>query len=138
MSWTDVERRFLRQQARGAFPGGQLVVQRGDERLLDLAIGTARGWRGAEAERVPVTPETPFQVMSASKGVLAAALARLEERGLIDVNATVRRYLPDFVAPEVTVLDVMTHRSGVTLPELSRRPELWSDRTSVLEALRNE
>ncbi|HEY8925617.1 MAG TPA: serine hydrolase domain-containing protein, partial [Polyangia bacterium] len=27
---------------------------------------------------------------------------------------------------------------GVTLPELSRRPELWSDRTSVLEALRNE
>jgi len=65
MSWTDVERRFLRHQARGAFPGGQLVVQRGDERLLDLAIGTARGWRAAEAARVisgfPSHQRRPFR-----------------------------------------------------------------------------
>src|SRR3954467_5917805 len=106
MSCPDVEPRFLRQQARCAFPGGQLVIHRGDERLLDLAIGTARGWRGAEAARVPVTPET---------------LTRLEERGLIDVNAPVKRYFPDFVAPDVTLLDVITHRLGVTSPERSRR-----------------
>jgi len=86
MSCPDVEPRFLRQQARCAFPGGQLVIYRGDQRLLDLVIGTARGWRGAEAARVPVTPETPFQVRSASKGVLAAALRRREERGLVDVT----------------------------------------------------
>jgi len=138
MSWKDVETRFLRQHARGAFPGGQLVVQRGGERLIDLAVGTARGWRASGGPRAEVTPETPFQVMSASKGVLAAAMARLADRGQLDVSAPVRRYLPDFVAPDVTLLDVLTHRSGVTLPELSRRPELWSDPSAVAEALRSE
>ena len=138
MSWVDVERLFVRQNARGAFPGGQLVVQRGEERLIDLAVGTARGWRGPEATRVEVTPDTPFQVMSASKGVLAAAMARLDGRGLVDASAPVRRYIPDFVAGDVTLLDVLTHRSGITLPELSRRPELWADESAVAAALRSE
>lgn len=138
MAWDEVERLFFGQCARGAFPGGQLVVQRDDERLVDLAIGTARGFRAEEASRVPVTPDTPFQVMSASKGVLAAAMARLEERGLVDVSAPVTRYIPQFVAPDVTLLDVLTHRSGVTLPALSGRPELWSDPAAIAAALRSE
>jgi CubicO group peptidase (beta-lactamase class C family) len=133
-----VETLFRQQQARGAFPGGQLVVQHGDQRLLDVAVGTASGWRRAGAAQTKVTETTQFQVMSASKAVLAVAVARLEERRLIDVRAPVRRYIPEFVAAEVTILDVLTHRSGVTLPELSRHPERWSDPDNVLAALREE
>jgi CubicO group peptidase (beta-lactamase class C family) len=70
--------------------------------------------------------------------VLARAVALLEERGLVDVQAPVRRYIPEFSAPEVTILDVLTHRSGVTLPELSRHPERWSNPEDVLAALREE
>jgi CubicO group peptidase (beta-lactamase class C family) len=129
---------FAGQHRAGAFPGGQLVVQRGDQRLLDVAIGTARGFRSSEGASVPVTPETRFQVCSASKAVLARVIARLEERGLIDVHAPVRRYIREFVAADVTVLDVLTHRSGVTLPELGRRPELWDDWGNIVKALRSE
>jgi len=133
-----VERAFRRQHAAGAFPGGQLVVQQGTERVLDLAIGTARGLRASEGSLEAVSPTTRFQVCSASKALLGHAIARLQERGQIDIHAPVRRYIPEFVAPDVTVLDVLTHRSGITLPELSRHPELWNDWSNVVRALREE
>jgi CubicO group peptidase (beta-lactamase class C family) len=85
-----VETLFRQQQARGAFPGGQLVVQHGDQRLLDVAVGTASGWRRAGAARTKVTETTQFQVMSASKAVLAVAVARLEERRLIAQSPLIR------------------------------------------------
>jgi len=53
--------------------------------------------------------------------VLAHAAARFEECGKIDIHAPVSRHIQEFVAPDVTVLDVLTHRSGSTLPELSGR-----------------
>lgn len=137
MSFRAVEQAFIAQQARGAFPGGQLVVQRGEDRLVDVAVGLARGFR-ADESAVKVTPETLFQVMSASKAVLASAMARLADRGLLDVNAPVRSYIPDFVSPDVTIFDVLTHRSGITLPDLSRHPERWADDAAVGAALRSE
>jgi len=70
------------------------------EARRDRVLGRERLRRLGGARRTsPSYSFTPFQVTSASQGALAAALARLEERGLIDVNAPVRRYLPDFVAP---------------------------------------
>ncbi|HYQ05333.1 MAG TPA: serine hydrolase domain-containing protein [Polyangiaceae bacterium] len=133
-----VEQLFLGQCARGGFPGGQLVVQRGSERLLDVATGIASGLREGEGEPVAVTPETRFQVMSASKAVLARCVALLEMRGKLELNAPVSRYVPEFCAPQVTLFDVLTHRSGVTLPYLSAHPELWSDWRNVVSALREE
>jgi beta-lactamase family protein len=38
----------------------------------------------------------------------------------------------------VTVLDVLTHRSGVAMPHLSAHPELWSNWSNVVAALRDE
>lgn len=103
---------------------------------MDLAVGTARGLRSSTA--VAVDPETPFQVMSASKAVLASLIVRLQERRLIDIEAPVRRYIDEFQGQDVTVQDVLMHRSGVTFPELSRHPERWADPEAVLAALRDE
>ena len=115
-----VRKLFELQQARGAFPGGQLVVRRGGQVLLDVAVGTARGFRPSEGEApMPVTSATRFSVFSASKPVLALALAMLEARGAVDVNATVASDWPAFAAngkAELTVLDVLTHRAGVFTP----------------------
>ena len=55
---------------------------------LDVAVGVARGFRPAEHEAAtPVTSATRFAVFSASKPVVALAIAMLEDRGLPDVNA---------------------------------------------------
>jgi CubicO group peptidase (beta-lactamase class C family) len=118
----DVRRLFEKQCARGDFPAGQLVVRRAGEVLLELVVG-------------PVTPETRFSVFSASKAVVAVAIAMLEERGVVDVNAPVAKYFPAFGKPHLTVLDVLTHRAGIFTPELVARPRDWGDAEKVRAAL---
>ncbi len=67
---------------------------------------------------LPVTPETLFQIGSTTKTVTATALMRLVEQGLVDLDAPVRRYLPDFkvadeaTAAAVTVRHLITHVAG--------------------------
>lgn len=132
---------FERQQQQGAFPGGQLVVRRQGRVALDVVTGIARGFRPSENDApVPVTRATRFAVFSASKAVVALAVAMLEERGVIDVNAPVAKYWPRFATNgkgELTVLDVLTHRAGVLVPELVRAPRDWRDDVKVRTALEN-
>jgi CubicO group peptidase (beta-lactamase class C family) len=149
---------FARQQQAQLFPGGQLVVSRGHEILAEASIGIARGLRGTAEPAIepkgeprgesrtaqppvpqpPVTPETRFQAMSASKAVVAFAVALLEDRGLVDVAAPVARYFPAFAAggkDAITLLDVLTHRSGFLAQKLVQNPALWSDWDALMAAI---
>ena len=128
---------FTAQQSRGDFPGGQLAVRRGGRLAADMAVGLARGLRSGETP-LPAAPHTRFNVHSASKPLVALAVAALEEDGRIDVTAPVARYLPEFAGRRrdaITVLDVLTHRAGVPLPELTAHPERWRDKDAVLAAI---
>ncbi|WP_224244876.1 serine hydrolase domain-containing protein [Hyalangium gracile] len=128
---------FRAQQARGAFPGGQLVVRRAGHCVANLAVGLARGFRQEVAEAV-VTPETRFNVFSASKPLVALAIARLEEAGQVELSAPVARYFPEFAAhgkDAITLLDVLTHRGGVLLPDFIQSWEKWGDWDAVVDAL---
>lgn len=136
-AFAKVEQLFTEQQARGAFPGGQLVVMRDGQTLCDVAVGVARGVRGEEP-LTGVTAETRFQVMSASKPFVGLAIALLEDAGRLDVEAPVARYFPEFGQHDkagITILDVLTHRSGVLLEELGKEPELWPDWQAVVCAM---
>lgn len=133
---------FTRQQKAGLFPGGQLVVSRRHEILAESSVGLARGLRAGEGAgseaRPPVTAETRFQVMSASKAVVGFAVALLEDRGLVDVAAPVARYFPAFAAngkDAITLLDVLTHRSGLLADAQVQNPDLWPDWDALMAAL---
>jgi len=130
---------FTEQQRSGRFPGGQLVVRRGGRRVLDLAIGKSRGFRPSEhLLPEPTTARTRFPVFSAGKPVVALCIALLEERGLLDVRAPVASVFPEFGRngkERVTIVEVLTHTGGVLMPELVRRPELWSDWGQVVAAM---
>src|SRR5262249_25710566 len=113
-----VVERFEKQHARGAFARGQLVASVRGSVVAQAYVGAG------------VDGQTRFQVMSASKPLVALAIAILEGRGLIDVSAPVARYLPELRRPAtdaITVLDVLTHRSGLLLERLVRAPEFWAD-----------
>jgi CubicO group peptidase (beta-lactamase class C family) len=132
-----VRQLFEDQQARSAFPGGQLVVMRDGQVLHEQACGVSHGLRG-ESELRAVTLETRFQVMSASKPFVAFAIALLEDARLVDVSAPVARYIPEFAdngKQDITVLDVLLHRSGVLLEAFGDTPEAWSDWGNVVRAL---
>jgi len=69
-------------------------------------------------EPQPITAETVFPIASISKTMAATAIMRLVEQKQIDLDAPVRRYLPDFrVGDEAATRDVaiwhlLTHTPG--------------------------
>jgi CubicO group peptidase (beta-lactamase class C family) len=130
---------FHHQQSAGAFPGGQLVLMGGGKTLLNEAIGVARGFRPSEPQPpIPVQPSTPFPALSAGKPLAAIAIALLEDRGLLDVHAPIAQLFPEFARhgkEHITTLDVLTHRSGLLMPDFVRQPHLWGDRAAVQQAM---
>src|SRR5262245_58678829 len=97
---------------------GAVLVARGDQILLDKAYGFANlEWS------VPNTTATKFRVGSITKQFTAAAILKLEERGLLRVDDPIGRYLPGAPATwrGITVINLLTHTAGV--PDVTELPE---------------
>jgi CubicO group peptidase (beta-lactamase class C family) len=78
------------------------------------------GWTDAQQLR-DWAPDTLVNVFSVGKGLLAVCLASLTGRGLLDPDAPVVRYWPEFGAAGkdgITVRQVLSHQAG--LPALRR------------------
>ncbi|MFJ3663987.1 serine hydrolase domain-containing protein [Streptomyces sp. NPDC090119] len=96
--------------------GAAVAVYRDGHRVVDLWAGTRDVDGSAPWER-----GTAQIVRSATKGVAAAALLLLHQRGLLDLDAPVGAYWPEFKAAgkeRVLVRDLLAHRAGV--PVLDR------------------
>lgn len=100
------------------------------------AVGPAPGRVGVELpadQQIPTRPDTIFDLASVSKLFTTIAAMQLVERGLVDLDAPVARYVPEFVAggkENVSVRMLLTHTSG--LPSWS---PLWSRYTTPAERL---
>lgn len=75
----------------------------------------AVGYAEIETKK-PVTTTTRFRIGSVSKPLTAAGLVRLVERGQLDLDAPVQKYVPDFpVKPEGTITTRLAagHLAGI-------------------------
>lgn len=68
--------------------------------------------------KVPATAQTVYRVGSVSKPISALLLMILVEMGLIDLDAPVQTYLPDFrprntSGKDITLRQIYSHRSGI-------------------------
>ncbi|MCI0457304.1 MAG: serine hydrolase, partial [Gemmataceae bacterium] len=85
----------------------------------DQTIVWARGFGFADPQKkVPATAQTVYRVGSVSKPVTGLALMLLVQMGLIDLDAPVTRYLPDFRPRDtsekaITLRHLLAHRSGL-------------------------
>jgi len=72
------------------------------------------GYANLEA-RAPATPETVYRLASISKPITAVAVLRLAEAGLVDLDADIRKYLPEFPdkGAVITVRHILSHTSGI-------------------------
>lgn len=80
---------------------------------------TARGFGVTNVDNPqPITPDTIFALASISKTVTTTAMMRLVEQGKVDLNAPVKRYLPDFKVQDetttntVAIWHLLTHTPG--------------------------
>lgn len=80
------------------------------------AIAYAAGYGLANLEHgIRVTPRTAFYIASTSKQFTAISIALLAEAGRLDLEAPVRRWIPELpaYADSVTVSDLVHHTSGI-------------------------
>ena len=85
--------------------------------VVDDRIAWSAGFGLADVEHgVPARADTVYRIASISKPVAATAVMQLVERGRVDLDAPVQRYVPAFPAKgeqTVTVRHLMTHTSGI-------------------------
>jgi CubicO group peptidase (beta-lactamase class C family) len=90
--------------------GVQVSAYVGDRLIVDE-------WTGEISESgAPVSGDTLFNVFSVSKGVVATAIHLQAERGLLDLDAPIATYWPEYAAngkEGITVRHVLMHRAGV-------------------------
>ncbi|MGH9389589.1 MAG: serine hydrolase, partial [Vicinamibacteria bacterium] len=99
--------------AGGAAPGAVVLVARRGKIVLDQAFGRMT----YEKDAARVTPDTLYDVASLTKVVVTTTLTMiLYERGLLDLESPVVRYLPEFQGEgkdEVLVKDLLAHSGGL-------------------------
>ena len=68
------------------------------------------------AFEVPVNDETEFKIASITKAFTAVLILQLNEEGRIDLNKTIRAYLPTYggeAGDRVTIRNLLNHTSGM-------------------------
>src|SRR4051794_7347391 len=94
-------------------PGGAVAIVR------DGRVSTSTGFGVADSTGRPVTATTPFVIGSVSKPITATAVLQLVDAGRVDLDAPVRRYLPEFgladpaASATITMRELLDQTSGI-------------------------
>ncbi len=106
--------------AEGDIIGGVFFIDSAGDRY-----GRTYGVRSTVPEREAISYDTIYDMASLTKVVATTpSIMILVERGLVDLDAPVARYIPEMREKEITVRHLMTHTSGLR-PSLSLA-EPWS------------
>ncbi len=110
---TRVDSLLTASMADRAFPGASAAAGYPNAVVLMTAEGTY-----TYDDARPITPQTRYDLASLTKVVATTtAIMLLSERGEIDIDAPVARYVPEFGRAgkeAVTVRQIMTHSAGLT------------------------
>src|SRR5688572_19316971 len=117
-------------------PGVSVAVGQGSK----VVYAEAFGWADLSRE-ILATPRTLYPVGSISKSMTAAAAGLLWERGRLDFDAPIQKYLPDF--PEkrwpITTRQLMGHIAGVVrsggIAEALRRERCENARAAAADVV---
>ncbi|MGP4046477.1 serine hydrolase domain-containing protein [Streptomyces sp. 2A115] len=116
--------------------GAAVAVYRDGRKVVDL-WGGIRDVDGT-ADSAPWERDTAHVVHSATKGVGAAVLLLLHERGQLDLDAPVAEYWPEFKArgkERLLVRHVLSHRAGVPVVDRPLTPAEAADPDRTADAI---
>ncbi|MFI9823927.1 serine hydrolase domain-containing protein [Streptomyces sp. NPDC052013] len=116
--------------------GAAVAVYRDGVKAVDLWAG-AKYVDGADGS-APWQRDTAQVVRSATKGVAAAVLLLLHQRGELDLDAPVGHYWPEFKAQgkeKVLVRHVLNHRAGLPVLDRPLTPQEAADPQRAAEAV---
>lgn len=104
--------RFAGLLAAHRIPGAAIAISVGDD-VIEHAAGVLNNTTGVE-----VTPDSLFQIGSVTKPLTATLVMQLVDEGELDLDAPIRRCLPDFrladeaASATITARHLLTHTAG--------------------------
>jgi CubicO group peptidase (beta-lactamase class C family) len=98
---------FYQHQVAMGFNGSVLVGYKG-KILYERYIGVSQKESGALWSK-----ETQSQLASTSKTLTSGAILLLKDKGLLNLDDLVRKYLPSFPYKDITIRMLLNHRSGL-------------------------
>lgn len=116
--------------------GAALCVMVDGEAVFCETRGLADAARG-----LPYTQQSLQITMSMAKGVMGTLLAILVDRGLLEPEAPVSRYWPEFATAGkggITVAQLFSHQAGLPLLDGTQSLALASDREALARALASQ
>ncbi|MFJ6935588.1 serine hydrolase domain-containing protein [Streptomyces sp. NPDC101132] len=125
---------FVRNFTERGDRGAAVTVYRDGRPVVDLWAGT----RDADGGTEPWTAGTAQIVRSATKGVAASVPLLLHQRGLLDLDAPVGAYWPEFKAggkERALVRHLLSHRAGVPALDTGLTPEQAADAEPAARAV---
>jgi CubicO group peptidase (beta-lactamase class C family) len=134
--WTHVEELYRT----GLQPAITLVLRRHGKIVLKRAIGCVSGNEPDDKRPlVPLEPDSPICLFSASKAITALLVHKAVEQNLLSLDDRVVDYVPEFGAhgkDKVTLRQLMAHRAGIpSIPIKNPDPRLLLDWDKIVNIL---
>jgi CubicO group peptidase (beta-lactamase class C family) len=130
-----IEAAALSVKSRMNIPAMSVAVAQDDEIRFERAYGTAD-----LQNSVPATPATVFRIASTTKSLTAVAVMQLVEKGKLDLDAPVQKYVPSFPTKTfpITTRLLLAHLSGIRNyrrdePERTNRYETLTEALSIFK-----
>lgn len=126
---------FLEQEVEaGSIPGAFLAASLHGRPFLDTCVGTYTGTDGTVR---PCTSGVSSILYSFSKVVSATVIATVCQEGRVELDAPVRRYIPEFTGggkDEITLRHLLTHAAGIPSVRVGSAdtPEKWQANVDAL------
>ena len=113
---TDTERNRLGAEIKAKYDkilgnrgfSGQILVAKNGEIIFE----DYKGFSNVN-QKTPILPETPIHLASVSKTFTGMLALKLWEQEKLDLKAPVTKYLPNFPYTDVTIEQLLAHRSGL-------------------------
>jgi CubicO group peptidase (beta-lactamase class C family) len=109
----EIDAFIKREMKAGNIPGLALGIIKGDSVVYLKGFGSTGHGKGK------VTPETSFIIGSVSKSFTGLAVMQLVERGVIDLNDPIKKYITWFsiggseASGKIKILQLLNHTSGI-------------------------
>ena len=132
-----VERFVVEQLAAWEVPGCAVAAVR------DGRVELIGGWGLRDREAgLPVTPNTLFAIGSVTKAFTATTVGALVDEGLLEWDRPLQDYVPGvrlpdpFVSDRLTIVDLLSHRSGLPRHDLVWIGQPGRSRAEIVHSLR--
>lgn len=101
---------YINRMVKSDAPGVSVIVTRGDSTIFHKAVGMADLELG-----IPLKKEHKFRIASVTKQFTAAAIMKLYDEGLLDVESEITDFIPNFPThnQEIIVEQLLNHTSGI-------------------------